>query len=372
MNLPGPDPITLFLCGDVMLGRGIDQVLPHPGKPELHESYVKNALEYVRLAEDVNGPIPRPVDFAWIWGDALPVLAGRRPDLRVVNLETSVTLFDTPEPKGIHYRMHPGNIGALAEARVDCCVLANNHVLDWGREGLAETLATLHGAGFRTAGAGRDLAEAQAPALFDLGNRGRVRVYAFALESSGVPGHWAAAAHQPGVSRLPDLSQRAVQAVTALIGKARQPDDITVVSLHWGGNWGYAIPDAHRRFAHALIDGAEVDLIHGHSSHHPLGIEVYRQKLVLYGCGDFINDYEGIAGYEEFRGDLPLMYFAGIEPGARRLLSLCMVPLQIRQFQLHRAVPADAEWIAGVLDREGETLGTGVRRTGDGALELTW
>ncbi|QTF93838.1 hypothetical protein, partial [Halomonas sp. BM-2019] len=55
------DTLTLALAGDVMLGRGIDQVLPHPGGPQLHEPFVRDARDYVRLAERVSGPIPRPV-----------------------------------------------------------------------------------------------------------------------------------------------------------------------------------------------------------------------------------------------------------------------------------------------------------------------
>ena len=71
--------VTLFACGDVMPGRGIDQILPHPGDPELREAYAGDANAYVRLAERANGPIPRPAGFSWPWGDALPVLA--RPHL---------------------------------------------------------------------------------------------------------------------------------------------------------------------------------------------------------------------------------------------------------------------------------------------------
>ena len=84
------DVVRLFLCGDVMTGRGIDQVLPHPSDPLLHEGYASSALRYVELAERANGPIPRPVDFAYVWGDALTELERRRPDVRIVNLETAV------------------------------------------------------------------------------------------------------------------------------------------------------------------------------------------------------------------------------------------------------------------------------------------
>jgi poly-gamma-glutamate capsule biosynthesis protein CapA/YwtB (metallophosphatase superfamily) len=81
-----------------------------------------------------------------------------------------------------------------------------------------------------------------------------------------------------------------------------KPGDLIVVSVHWGPNWGYDIPHQQRRFAHALIDKANVSIIHG--QHHLKAIEVYRDRLILYGCGDFLNDYEGIKGYEEFRDDL--------------------------------------------------------------------
>jgi poly-gamma-glutamate synthesis protein (capsule biosynthesis protein) len=83
--------ITLFLCGDVMTGRGIDQVLPHPNDPVLHEPYMTSAKGYVELAEEANGPIPKPVDYAYIWGDALRELEQRAPDVRINNLETSIT-----------------------------------------------------------------------------------------------------------------------------------------------------------------------------------------------------------------------------------------------------------------------------------------
>src|SRR5207248_5995412 len=63
--------VKLFLCGDVMTGRGIDQALPHSVNPVLYERYIRDAHAYVELAEAANGPIPRPVGFDYIWGDAL-------------------------------------------------------------------------------------------------------------------------------------------------------------------------------------------------------------------------------------------------------------------------------------------------------------
>jgi len=122
-------------------------------------------------------------------GDALAELERVQPHARIINLEIAVTASEDAAPdKSIHYRMHPANTRCLTAAKIDCCVLANNHVLDWGRSGLLETLEVLHGAGIRTAGAGRDDTEAAAPALIELPGRGRVLVFAFGMESSGVSG----------------------------------------------------------------------------------------------------------------------------------------------------------------------------------------
>src|SRR5690606_6931639 len=137
-------------------------------------------------------------------------------------------------------------------------------------------------------------------------------------------------------------------------------------------NWGYDVPDEHRRFTHDLIDRAAVDLVHGHSSHHPIGIEVYRDRLVLYGAGDFLNDYEGIGGYREYRGELSLTYFAPVDATSGQLLALRMTPMRVWRFSLRRAGAADARWLRDVLDRESGAFGCGVQLAADSRLTLVW
>jgi poly-gamma-glutamate capsule biosynthesis protein CapA/YwtB (metallophosphatase superfamily) len=230
-----------------MIGRGIDQVLPHPSDPRLHEAYMKSARGYVELAIQANGPIPAPVDFAYIWGDALDVFTRVAPDVRVINLETAVTTSDAYWPdKGIHYRGHPANLPCLTAARIDCCVLSNNHVLDWGYAGLVETLDALRKLPVHTAGAGRNLAEAQAPAVLDVAGKGRVLVWAYGTETSSIPHSWATTPEQPGVSLLTDLSETTVREIADQVKTRKQARDIVVVSMHWGGNWGYSVPLEHR------------------------------------------------------------------------------------------------------------------------------
>ena len=354
-----------------MTGRGIDQVLPHPSDPRIHEPYLKDALGYLRIAEEVSGPIPKPVDFDYIWGDALGELRRRSPDVRIINLETSVTTSDDYwSGKGINYRMHPKNVPCLTVAAVDCCVLANNHVLDWGEAGLEETLATLSAAGIDTAGAGRHRGEASAPAVLEVGGKGRVLVFGVGSGSSGIPWRWGATPQKLGVDLLRDLSRKTVQEIADRIRALKRARDLVIVSIHWGGNWGYDIPEEQRQFAHLLIDQAGVDVVHGHSSHHPKGIEVYRDKLILYGCGDFLNDYEGIGGKEQFRGDLALMYFPTLDAVTGRLQRLLMMPMRIRRFRLNRVSSQDAEWLRDTLDRESRKLGSAVGLSDDGELIL--
>jgi poly-gamma-glutamate synthesis protein (capsule biosynthesis protein) len=364
--------VTLFLAGDVMTGRGVDQALPRPGDPRLYESYVTAATEYLTLAEQANGPIPKPVDFAYIWGDALTELERRRPDVRLVNLETAVTRSLKPTPKGINYKMNPANLPVLTIAAIDCCVLANNHVLDWGHDGLIETLATLAKADIKVAGAGRDRQAARAPAVLPAAGKGRVLVFAFGSPTSGIPADWAATENKPGVNLVSDLSPRTVWHLAPDVREIKKPGDVVVASIHWGPNWGYDISDQQVAFAHALIDEAGVDVVHGHSSHHAKAIEVYGGRLILYGCGDFLNDYEGIKGYEAFRDDLAVMYLPAVRALDGTLDRLTMVPFQIRRFRLNHAVPADAEWLAETLSREGERFKTSVHPGADGTLMLVW
>jgi poly-gamma-glutamate capsule biosynthesis protein CapA/YwtB (metallophosphatase superfamily) len=352
--------MRLFLGGDVMLGRGVDQILPHPGDPTLYERSVRDARGYVELAEAANGPIPCPVDYSWPWGDALAVLDDFDPDVRLVNLETSITRSDDFDfGKGIHYRMNPSNMSVLNAARLDVCSLANNHVLDFGIPGLEETLDTLSQARIAVAGAGR---EPIGPALV-----GQVVVFAFGTTSSGVPTSWAATADRPGVALLPDLSDRTAAAVTAEVSRVKQLGDVSVVSLHWGPNWGYDVANKQVRFAHRLIEGG-VDVVHGHSSHHPQPIEVYQDRLILYGCGDLIDDYEGIRGYEHYRDDLRLLYLATMERG--RLTALRMVPMQAHRMRLRPASPADREWLCHILNRVSRPYGTRIAPGHNGSLDL--
>jgi len=360
--------VRLLLGGDVMTGRGVDQILPHPGDPVLHERYVHDARRYVELAEAANGPIPRPVDFAWPWGDALQVMTEASTELRLVNLETSITRSNDYEPgKAVHYRMNPANLECVADANV-VCTLANNHVLDFGVRGLTETLGVLADGGVQAVGAGRSVDEARRPVTVET-SAAAVTVFAFGMPSSGVPARWAATADRPGVNVVGKWSNGAARDLMRRIAQAKRRGEIVVVSVHWGSNWGYDVPAADVRLGHLLVDEG-ADVVFGHSSHHPRPIEVYRGRLILYGCGDLIDDYEGITGFEEYRDDLRLLYIATVDADTGELSALLMTPFQARQMRLHRASGTDSGWLAANLGRVSRRFGSQVGLDPEGSLVL--
>ena len=359
--------ITILFVGDVMTGRGIDQIMRQHYPPELHEPWVRDAREYVGMA----GCGGLQVAHDYIWGEALGEMRRIAPDFTIVNLETAVTADGSPWPrKGIHYRMHPANTACLTGAGIDVCTLANNHVLDWGTEALGETLATLHTAGIATAGAGRDAEEAAAPAVLTMPGGHRLLVFAFATGDCGVPSSWEAG-RGPGVTMLHSDAAGLQRAVDRML-QARSAEDIVVASIHWGENWVDDIPAAHRSIARRFIDSGAADVVHGHSSHHPLPAEVYRGKLILYGCGDLINDYEGITTGRSARSDLVCLYAATLDAGNGRLVDLEIVPFRLQRFRLVRAGNDDRRELLRQLEHNASALGTSIETRGHKRWHLAW
>jgi poly-gamma-glutamate capsule biosynthesis protein CapA/YwtB (metallophosphatase superfamily) len=206
-----------------------------------------------------------------------------------------------------------------------------------------------------------DVQSAEQPAVV----RGVV-IVSCGMSSSGIPPLWAATGRRPGVASVPDMSDRSADSIADQVMAVKSLDDIAVVSVHWGSNWGYAVDSAQIRFAHRLID-AGVDLVHGHSSHHPRPIEMYRGKLVLYGCGDTIDDYEGISTYESFRHELRLLHFASIDSSGTVLR---MVPMRMRRMRLERAPEQDAAWLHASVAEMSRDFGTRVEAATDGVLTV--
>jgi poly-gamma-glutamate capsule biosynthesis protein CapA/YwtB (metallophosphatase superfamily) len=265
--------------------------------------------------------------------------------------------------------MHPDNLPALTALWPDVCALANNHILDFGYQGLTDTVAALTRAGIQGVGAGADLRTVRRPAGVTAGGKGRVLVGSVAMKSVGVPQSWAAHGYRSGVWLIRDPSQRdAADDVAAGVLAHKRDGDVAIVSVHWASNWDYAIAPSEIAFTHRLID-AGVDIVHGHSSHHFRPIEIYRGKLILYGCGDVTDDYEGIGGHESFRADLRLLYLVCTDPVTGELVWLRMIPPRVRRMRLERASQTDAEWLRATIEHTSRRFATRVVVRSDHLLE---
>jgi len=305
------DSFHLLLVGDCMLGRLVNEVLE-------------------------NAPPEYP------WGNTLPILHSA--DWRVCNLECVISDRGTPwsaYPKAFHFRSAAKNIAVLAAARMNAVSLANNHVLDFGYDALIEMLGILDHAGIAHSGAGINYREASQLATSEVSGRKR-GLLAFTDNEPA----WEATANQPGIFYVPtDLADSRATRLLEIIRESREVVDLLIVSAHWGSNWGYCPPHGHIIFAHALIE-AGADVIFGHSSHVFRGIEFYKGRSVLYGAGDFVDDY---AIDEIERNDQSFIYV--MEMAGKTPRGLRMYPTLIRG--CHASL-AEGVYALGITDKMAE------------------
>ena len=315
--MPGPcllnaveHPLQLLIVGDVMLGRGVNSVLEH-----------------------------EPPEYPW--GDTLPVF--QHADWRICNLEC--VLSDRGKPwaayeKAFHFRSAARNLAALTAASVNAVSLANNHVLDYGEEALLQMLEVLDEAKIAYSGAGVDIVQASQMAVAETQGR---RLGLMAFTDNEPP--WEATPHHPGIFYVPvDLSDARAQGLFRMVRERSATVDLLIVSAHWGGNWGYTPPKEHIEFAHALID-AGAGLVFGHSSHVFRGIEFYQDRPVLYGVGDFVDDY---AVDEIERNDQSFIFTVDLDK--KGPCGLRLYPTVIRRCQAAMAEGGEARRIARKME----------------------
>lgn len=310
--------MKIALVGDVMLGRLINKMLKHS-------------------------------DPAYPWGNTLPIL--QKADLRICNLECVLSDIGTPwstTSKVFHFRSDEKNIKTLQIAKINIVSLANNHVLDYEYEALQRMLNILNEQGILYAGAGKDLSEASKPAFCQT-NGLKIALIAFTDNESD----WAAQENKPGILYMPtNLSDRRMQISLRHIENLRKEVDFLIVSAHWGSNWGYYPPEEHKTIGHAIID-AGADLIFGHSCHVFRGIEVYKNRPIIYSAGDFIDDY---AIDEIEKNDESFIFVLEKEQDAS--LKLYLYPIFINRFQANLASPQRGSAILSKMEILCKDLGS--------------
>jgi poly-gamma-glutamate capsule biosynthesis protein CapA/YwtB (metallophosphatase superfamily) len=241
----------------------------------------------VMIGRLVNDYLKATKKYASIWGNTKEILESA--DLTFINLEyalTKVAQRGEKQAPVFFFRSEPEHVRALLEAGVDYCALANNHTLDFGIEGLLETLQTLDKNKISSSGAGKNLKEAQMAADLTVDNL-KIKVFSFTDNEPG----WEAGKEKPGIFYLPiDLNDKRVKEFIKKIKLAKQESCFVIVAAHWGPNMVRVPPEHHRRFARRLID-AGVDIFWGHSSHVFQAVEIYKEKVIFYDCGELVDDY---------------------------------------------------------------------------------
>ncbi len=257
MGIGRTECAKIAFIGDVMLGRGVnEEIAVHP--PE------------------------------YFWGNAIDVL--RSADAVIANLECAITVRGErwrETPKAFYFRADPAAVNVLKAANVKCVSLANNHTLDYGEEGLADTLGNLDAAGIARAGAGRNRAEAEAPALIEIADY----KMGFIAMTDNEPS-FAARPDRPGTNYLEIGVDRATRSLIAreVAEAKRLGADLVILSLHWGPNMVISPPPHFRDFARMAVDSG-VDVVYGHSAHIFQAVQSYNRSLIMYDTGDFLDDY---------------------------------------------------------------------------------
>jgi poly-gamma-glutamate synthesis protein (capsule biosynthesis protein) len=238
-------PITIVFGGDVDLDRRVRQVIAEQG---------------------VDAP----------WRGIAPTL--RSADLAFLNLECAISTRGTPEQKTYTFRGDPSALRGAVNAGVDVFSLANNHTLDYGYDAFADTLRHVRAAGIKTTGAGRDLAEAMKPAVFEVNGR----KVAFLGLSAIIPHpKWKAAPGHPGIAYDDDAL------ITRMVREARKQADIVIPYFHWGIEYTYQPSGAQRRAARTAIRAGATIVMGGHT-HVLQPIEVVDGRLVAWSMSNLV------------------------------------------------------------------------------------
>lgn len=313
------DKLTIGFTGDVMLGRTLDKIISEKG-------------------------------YDYPWGNVMPLM--KTTDINIINLETTLTNSNKKVEKTFSFKASPDKIKSLINARITIANLANNHILDYNKDGLLETIKTLDAAAIKHVGAGKNIKEAIAPVIIHK-NSLKVGVLGLTDNERG----WKANS-SPGINYVNIDSEDECAMVLTAIEKLRKRSDIVIVSTHWGPNMCEEPAPAFIHFAHLMSQhGAHV--IHGHSAHILQGIEYYNKSVILYGTGDFVDDY-AIDPY--LRNDLSAFFVLVVNRSG--ILDLNIVPTRIVEYQVNQARQEDRDWVIRRMQHLSSAFNTQIDENG--------
>ncbi len=303
--------IVIGFAGDVMIGRLVDEIIS------------KTSYEYP-------------------WGNLLPLLHST--DLNIVNLETTLTKETKAIPKVFNFKALPDRIEVLKKAHIDAVNVANNHILDFGVQGMIDTIEQLDLAEIAHVGAGQGLQAAQKPAIFEK-NGLRIGIIG---ATDNEPG-WSAEEFKPGVFYV---NVENIKSLCEEIKKLRSKVDLVVLTIHWGPNMQERPSREFQKAAHSLID-CGVDIVHGSSAHILQGIEIYKKRLIMYDTGDFVDDYQVDP---VLRNDRSAFFEVTVDKNGIKRVQL--IPVLINDMQVNVAEGEEKRAIIDRMKQLSQELGT--------------
>ena len=319
------DHINIGLAGDVMIGRTVDEIISRYG-------------------------------YAYPWGNMLPLI--RSTDITIINLETTLTNSNKIVDKTFNFKASPDKIKTLTEANITAVNLANNHILDFSEEGLIETIRMLETANIKYTGAGMNDWEAARPIILTCRNR-KIGMLGF---TDNEP-RWRATPSQSGVNFINIFNHADQERALTSIQELKKEVDIAIISIHWGPNMKEKPDNAFVEFAHQMISHG-ADIIHGHSAHIFQGIEIFKNKLIIYDTGDFVDDYV----VDRFlRNDLSFFYMVKIDKN--EIYRLQLIPARISNYRMNYALGSDSRWCIERIQELSRDFGTQVSSTGEVTLK---
>lgn len=285
------------------------------------------------------------MSYTYPWGNVLPIL--KKNDINIINLETTLTKSDTKIPKVFNFKATPEKVKALQEANIHIVNLANNHILDFDIEGLIETIHTLDNAKIKHVGAGINRQAAKKPVIIE-----KHGIKIGIIGYTDYPSEWQATENKPGTNFI---TIGDIEKIKQDIKHIKEKTDFLIVSIHWGPNMRQKPSKAFIDFAHQMID-AGVDIIHGHSAHIFQGIEIYKNKLIMYDTGDFVDDYhiDPI-----LRNDQSFLYLVMLNKTGIKKIKL--IPLIIDNMQVNRAKGPNKKEIINKIKQLSQEFGTKIK-----------
>lgn len=301
--------LNLFLISKVASNRGEVEPLKEITKEPTEESGEKESVEFIvetievesieaegveneeskqlsiSLVGDIlmDGSVKRQInengyDYPWEY----VAKYFQEDDISIGNLETSITLGGAKWPdKQFNFRSDPENLEAMKKAGIDVVSLANNHSLDYGYEGLLDTLNYIDKSGIYRVGAGKDYKEAVEEVVIEK-NGYKVGILGFSRVVPTVD--WYATSKRPGLVGAYDSQ---LQGVLEKVKEVGEEVDILILSIHWGTELQTRPNDHDVLAAKKLID-AGADIIMGHHPHILQGVEIYKGKPIFYSLGNFV------------------------------------------------------------------------------------